>query len=388
MANVLLVGAFGQRNSGDEALCAVISRALDDHEVTIASRDPDLTQMLHGRRAIPATPLDTQRELRRADLVVVGGGTIFKSLHPSSGRHGGSLLVQTLGLLALAQVHRVPVAFVGVGAGAVRGAMARSLARRVARRAHMLVLRDEESAAVLAEIGVAPPFWIGADPAWALFRDGLLRCPAPGRVSPGAPGMRRVTVAISHLADDDWSPSGRSSATPSRVDRLGAALAGLAERGWQVRLQTWQQGSHDLAVAEALRIHVPDATVEPVPHDLTAAARSFIDDELVIAMRFHALVAAAAAGRPTVAVAHEPKLAGLARRLDQLAVPPDASTAVFTEAFDRAVEHGAPPQHAVDEQIELAARTLRLMQLVVDEGRLDRPEEMATLSLSTGEVRW
>jgi polysaccharide pyruvyl transferase WcaK-like protein len=387
MANVLLVGAFGQRNCGDEALCAVISRALDEHEVTIASRDPELTQMLHGRRAIPATPLATQRELRRTDLVVVGGGTIFKSLHPSSGRHGGSLLVRTLGLLALARVHRVPVVFVGVGAGAVRGAMARALARRVARRSQMLVLRDEESAAVLAELGVAPPFWIGADPAWALFRDGL-PVPVPGRVSPAAPGVPRVTVAISHLADDGWTPSGGSCATPSRVDRLGEALAGLAGRGWQVRLQTWQQGSDDLAVAEALRAYVPDAAVEAVPPDLTAAARSFIDDELVIAMRFHALVAAAAAGRPIVAVAHEPKLAGLARRLDQLAVPADASTAVFTEAFDRAVEHGAPPQHAVDEQIELAARTLRLMRLVVDEGRLDRPEEMATLSLSTGEARW
>jgi polysaccharide pyruvyl transferase WcaK-like protein len=355
MANVLLVGAFGQRNCGDEALCAVISRALDHHEVTIASRDPELTQMLHGRRAIPATPLATQRELRRADLVVVGGGTIFK--------------------------------FVGVGAGAVRGAIARSLARAVARGSQMLVLRDEESAAVLAELNVAPPFWIGADPAWELFRDGL-PVSVPGRASLGVPGEQRVTVAINHLADDRWTRSGGSSATPSRVDRLGAALAGLAVRGWQVRLQTWQQGSDDLAVAEALRAYVPDAVVESVPDDLTAAARSFVDDGLVIAMRFHALVAAGAAGRPTVAVAHEPKLAGLARRLDQLAVPADASTAVFTEAFDRAVEHGAPPQHAVDEQIELAARTLRLMRLVVDEGRLDRPEEMATLSLSTGEARW
>jgi polysaccharide pyruvyl transferase WcaK-like protein len=251
----------------------------------------------------------------------------------------------------------------------------------------MLVLRDEESAAVLTELGVAPPFWVGADPAWALFRDGL-QLPGPGRASLGTPGAPRVTVAISHLADDGWTPSGGSCATPSRIDRLGAALAGLAVRGWQVRLQTWQQGADDLAVAEVLRAYVPDAAVEPVPHDLTAAARSFIDDQLVIAMRFHALVAAAAAGRPTVAVAHEPKLAGLARRLDQLAVPADASTAVFTAAFDRAVEHGAPPQHAVDEQIELAARTLRLMRLVVDDGRLDRPEEMAALSLSTGEARW
>jgi polysaccharide pyruvyl transferase WcaK-like protein len=388
MANVLLVGAFGQHKVGDEALCAVISRALDDHEVTIASRDPERTQTLHGHRAIPATPLAAHRELRQADLVVVGGGTIFASLDPSSGRPRASLLLRILGLLALARVHGVPVAFVGVGAAAVRGAMARSLARRIARGSQLFVLTDEESAAMFAELGVAPPFWIGADPAWALFRDDALRPAVPGRLSSGATGTPRVTVAIGHLADDGPPASASSSAAPSGVDRLGAALAELSTRGWQVRLQTWEHGSRDLTIAESLRAHVPDAAVEGVPQDLPAAARSFLGDDLVIAMRSHALLAAAVAGRPTVAVAHEPRLAGLARRLDQLAVPPDASTAVFAEAFDQATRHGAPTQHAVDQQIDLAARTLRLMRLVVDKGRLDRPEEMATLALSTGEGRW
>jgi polysaccharide pyruvyl transferase WcaK-like protein len=197
-----------------------------------------------------------------------------------------------------------------------------------------------------------------------------------------------VTVAIGHLAGDGSPASARRSLAPSDVDRLGAALAELSSRGWQVRLQTWEHESRDLGIAELLQAHVPDAAIESVPHDLTTAARSFLDDDLVIAMRSDALVAAAVAGRASVAVAHEPRLAGLARRLDQLAVPPDASTAVFAEAFDRAARRGAATQHAVDREIDLASRTLQLMRLVVDEGRLDRPEEMATLALSTGEGRW
>ena len=385
MANVLLVGAFGQHNLGDEALCSAICRELGDHELTIASGDPELTRALHGRRAVPATPLATHRALRRADLVVVGGGTVFKSLHPASGRRRSSLLLRTLGLLALARVHRIPVACVGVGAAAVRGPMIRWLARRVAWQPQLLVLRDEESAAVLADIGVVPPFWIGADPAFALFNDERPRLPAPLASSSAARPARRVTVAVSHLADDDPVASGTSGDV---VDRLGAALAGLAAQGWQVRLQPWQHGPGDLAVAEALRAHVPDAAICAVPLDLTDAAQSFLDDDLVVAMRFHALVAAAVARRPTVAVAHEPKLAGLARRLDQIAIPPGASTAVFATALGQAVEHGPPARHAVDQQIELATRTLRLMRLVVDGGRLDRPEELSTLSLSTGEARW
>ena len=56
MSNVLLVGAFGQGNPGDEALCAAFRRALSGDDVVVASGDPAATTAQHGVRAIADRP--------------------------------------------------------------------------------------------------------------------------------------------------------------------------------------------------------------------------------------------------------------------------------------------------------------------------------------------
>ena len=56
MVSVLLVGAFGQGNPGDEALCAAFVRALAGDEVVVASGDPGATARRHGVRAISDRP--------------------------------------------------------------------------------------------------------------------------------------------------------------------------------------------------------------------------------------------------------------------------------------------------------------------------------------------
>lgn len=371
MARILMLGAFGQRNVGDEALCAAICDGLADHEVVVASADPALTTALHGRRSIPANPFAVVAELDLADVVVVGGGTVFKTLHPSSGRRPHALLANTIGVVTMARRRGVPVAFVGVGADELQGGTARWLARRIAMRADLLVVRDEESASVLTEAGAAPPFWIGADPAWHLFRSGR---PARSHRIAGRP---RATVALSHLAGGGDLP-----------ERLGRALAELEATGWEINLQPWQAGPRDLVVADRIRELVPTARVIDMPDDLMAAARAFTDDDLVVAMRFHALVAAGAAGARTVAIAHEPKLAGLARRLDQIAVAPGATVPVLASALGWGAAHRPPTGDAVQHEIDLAEHTLALARLVVEGGHLDQPELLPTLQLSDGGGRW
>jgi len=49
---VLLAGAFGQGNPGDEALLAAFTRALRDHTALAASAKPAATAAEHGIAAI------------------------------------------------------------------------------------------------------------------------------------------------------------------------------------------------------------------------------------------------------------------------------------------------------------------------------------------------
>jgi polysaccharide pyruvyl transferase WcaK-like protein len=105
-----------------------------------------------------------------------------------------------------------------------------------------------------------------------------------------------------------------------------------------------------------------------------------------VGLRFHALVAAAAAGRPFVAYAHEPKLAAVARRLGQPAVTPwqggDALGAVLLSAANRPT---APSMSAVRAEVARAEESLRLMRLVLSDGEAGEPESIGTLPLQPAE---
>ena len=102
---VLLAGAFGQSNPGDEALLGAFARALPDHVLAVASAAPDHTAAAHGITAVRRDDAPAvARTLASSDAVVVAGGTIFKTLHPASGRRRHALLARTAALAVAARL--------------------------------------------------------------------------------------------------------------------------------------------------------------------------------------------------------------------------------------------------------------------------------------------
>ena len=168
MPIALLAGAFGQGNLGDDALLQAFVRALPEWQLRVTTADPAVAERV-GCEPVPARrPAAVAAAARASDAVLVGGGTVFKTLHPSSGRRRLALLANTSALVAVASAWHRPVAMVGVGAGRLDSRWARALSRLVVKHADLLVLRDEESAAEMFRANVPGPFRIGADPAWTL----------------------------------------------------------------------------------------------------------------------------------------------------------------------------------------------------------------------------
>jgi polysaccharide pyruvyl transferase WcaK-like protein len=357
---VFLAGAFGQGNPGDEALLAAFTRALHDHHPLAASTDPAATAAAHGIAAVDRDDLPrVAREIARAEAVVIAGGTVFKALHPACGRARLSLLRRTAALAGVSKALRKPLALVGVGAAPLHGPAARALARVIVRAADLLVLRDEESAIHLAELGVPTPFRVGADSAWTLVPDP----PAATREGP-------VVVALSHLA------GGRELA-----DRLAGGLEPVLDAGIPLRLDPWQPDG-DAALAAAVVSRLGDRVqLAPPPADLLAARSGMLRSRLVLAQRFHAVVAAASAGVPVLAVAHEPKLAGLARRLDQPAVAADAPPATLSSAVLSALDCAPPSPASILRERAAAEEGFRLLRVLLARGRSEEAVDVDGLAL-------
>jgi polysaccharide pyruvyl transferase WcaK-like protein len=369
MPTALLAGAFGQRNPGDEALLDAFIEALPDWDVVATAAVPP-----HGRdtETVPSDdPARVARAVTRADAVVFAGGTVFKELSPRTRRPPLDLRQKGAALAYGARALGKRLAMVGVGAAPIRPGRGHRLVRRLINAADLLVLRDEESADVLAGIGAPTPFRIGADAAWTLVD----RSPPLDQLGD------RVIVALS-------SESGNGYV----ADELAAALVPLLAAGYPVALQPWQVGGpvrpDDLDMARALAARLGGtAEILLPPADLADAVDVFASARLVLGLRFHALIAAAAAGRPFVAYAHEPKLAGAARRLAQTAVSPSHDGEELGAVLLRAAENPMPPSlSAVRAEIARAEESMRLLRLVLSDGQAGEPESIGTLPLQP--VEW
>ncbi len=363
MPDVLLAGAFGQGNPGDEALLTAFLRALPPGRVAVTSRDPRATEARHCCDAFAPNGRDAMRELRRADAVVIGGGSVFKTLHPSTGRAPHSLLANTTLVARGARALGKPLLLIGVGVGNLTSHRSQRLSRKLVRAADVLVLRDEESADVLTGIGAPAPFRVGADPAWTLLDDPPVR-------NQHEPGTTAV-VALSHLAGGLELP--RLVAEWIRV---------LQAAGLHVVLQPWQANGRgdDRRLARQVTARVGDVDVVDPPADLVDAREQIAGAGLVLGMRFHALMAAAGAGVRFVAVDHELKLGALARRFSQPTVAPTESRDRMAGAVADALAGPTPGVSELLEQVALAEEGFRLLRLVVEGGAPD-PDELRGLPL-------
>jgi len=363
MGRVLLVGGFGQGNLGDEAKLDAFLHALDGSESVVTSSSPADTERLHGCESVATRErASVVRAASAADAVVFAGGTLFKLLHPSTGRPALDLLMKAFGLAGGASALGRSVAMVGVGADALERRGASVLANALVRLAELVVVRDEVSASVLADAGVPGPFRVGADVTWT-------RLPIAG-----SQAVREdvVTVVVSHAA-----------AGPDAGDVLVDALAQLVRDGLRIEFQPWQvhpSAPGDLELAHrAAGLIGSCATVVDPPVDLLAARTLFAQRRLVVGMRYHALIAAASAGTPFVSVRGEPKMAAIAGEFDQPVVTfdsPDLGPAVLG-----ALDLPPPRTEVVRGRVEAAEESFRLMRLVLDAGRSSDAAELVGLPL-------
>ena len=366
MPRALLVGDFGQPEPGSEALIeAFVSSLPEDWSSIVTSSDPWITASRHDVDAVP--PLNARsapRQARSVDAVVLAGGSPLRSRGPRTGRPVSERVRSIAPLSVAAQALGKPVAGVGVGADSLPGRSSRAVARGLVRQADLLVLRDEESADALADAGAHPPFRVGADPTWALLDE---------PVTQTAASPRAVRVVLQHPAEP-----------PFDSDFLVEGLAAVQGGGLQIELQPWfvtDDGADDLTLALQVAGRLPGAVILDPPAGLIEARDSMASSHVVVGMRFHALLAAASAGAPFVALSPTPGPRGLARRFTQQALAHDATPARLAEAVFAAAAGPAPGAAAVRSEIASAEEGFRLLRLLLDEGRSEGADEITGLPL-------
>jgi polysaccharide pyruvyl transferase CsaB len=300
MSRILISGYYGFNNAGDDVvLYGIISslrREQPNISLAVLSNQPERTEALFG---IPAynrwSPSTIVRQLRRSDLLVMGGGTLMQDVtSPRS-------VLYYLGIVTIAKLLGKPVVFYAQGFGPVLKPFSRKLIKQVVNRVDVITVRDYESGEDFKACGVTKaPLYVTADPALTISPDDV--SDERGRVLLGGlfTDLSRPLVAISVR---DWKQE------QAFKQVIAEAADYFVEQGWNVLFLPMHYPS-DLAPSEqimALMKHRGAKLLDqPVTfHEIMSVLKQC---DYVVGMRLHSLILACMLKIPFIGISYDPKI--------------------------------------------------------------------------------
>lgn len=380
---VFLFGLFGSGNSGNDASLEAMLQFLSRRpgiDVTCICNAPEEVYARYGIRGVPfGARLSGNRlfdvvnrlmadlprraagfgravlKASQADVLIFPGTGILDDF--GTGPLGMPLAV--FGWCLGARLGGARIAFVSIGAGPIHHPVSRWLMGAAAAMAHYRSYRDTVSHDFMTGIGVRGRAAVFPDLAFAL--------PVPP-ASPFGPGPA-LRVGLGVMGYYGWSHDMAAGAEVHRayLDKIRRFALWLLDRGCRIRLLTGDTG--DRAAVETLAGLVsadrPDLSgdrlrCEPTA-DLHALMGQIADTDIVVATRFHNVVAALKLGRPVLSIGYASKndalleemgLAAFCQHIDTLDV--DRLIAQFALLQDERAGHA----HRIQERVATCRRLL------------------------------
>jgi len=311
----------------------------------VLSADPGHTRREHGvgavRRDDAAALLHS---LRRADLVVSGGGGLLQDAT------GPASVPYYLGIVAAAWAMGKPVMVYAQGVGPLRSRWARG-ALAVLRLARAVTVRDAESAELLTRVGVRRV---------EVTADAVLSLPRP-RPEAGVPPELAALGVVEGRTVLALAP--RPYGGEAFADRLAQAADGLAAELDAAVVLVPMQRREDMPACEriAAAMHRPAAVLRgAVPASRYPAV--FAGFHVVLGMRLHALILAALCRVPAVGLTYDPKIEAFLRILPRhraelgLDAAPATVAAGVRDVFPPSTADAAALDEAVSRLQALARR--------------------------------
>ncbi len=346
-----LFGVFGSGNLGNEgsleAMLVFLKHSQPGAELTCICTSPEKVTKDHGIPAIsigwpgaPALPFGKAgafafkifkrfanfgRALihcRRLDVMLMPGTGIADDFGESPWNMPLSLLFWCLAALLCG----TKIGFVSIGAGPIHHPVSRRLYKAALRLAHYRSYRDNFSKNYMAGIGLDT----SAD---HIFPDIAFKLPAPERTGTDRT-KAMLTIGVGVMAYYGWRYDAEKSPEILRVylSKLAQFVIWLLDQNCRVRLLIGELT--DIAVRNDLlrmvkeaRPALPEGRIIAEPaYSLQDVMQQIAETDIVIATRYHNLVAAIKLGKPSLSI-------GYAQKHDALLA--DAGLSAFCQPIEQ-----------------------------------------------------
>ncbi len=299
--NVVICGAYGHGNAGDEAIlsgmiCQLLS--LDKElQITVISRSPKETQCTHNVNAIGRGRVRSQdRAFRKAKLYINGGGSLIQDV---TSRRSLWFYLYTI---RRAKKLGCRVQMYGCGIGPLKFGSDRRMSAKVLNRdVDVMTLRDPDSLKLLEEIGVnRPEIILAADPVIS-----VPACEEKETLSFMAENGLSEDGKYLCLGLRPWTDFDEKAPEIAKALRCAYEEFGLTPVFLPMNYAKDVKASKLVAeLSELPYIMLPELKSTELAIGLMSKMK------LVVAMRLHCLLFAANSGVPSVGISYDPKVSG------------------------------------------------------------------------------
>ena len=307
MSDVLILGYYGFRNSGDDALLLSITEELrkqkEDIKITVLSKNPKETEKLYGVSAVKRDNIfSVLLKMISCKVFVLGGGTLIQD-----GTSTKSLLYYLYMLrLCLFFGKKVMLYANGIGPLADKNI---KITKKILNKVDLITLRDKNSYDELEKIGVTKPrIILTADSAFCLEYTNCKKL-FEEKTKAGVPadnGYFIVSVRDHKRLPCDFVKT-MSDACDYIHDKYGLNAVFMPF-----------QKSRDTEITNQIRNMMKSESYEWDSESEISLLLNFIKEaRLVVGMRLHSLIYAALVKVPEIGLVYDPKVQGFMEYMGQ-----------------------------------------------------------------------
>ncbi|WJY26455.1 polysaccharide pyruvyl transferase CsaB [Sporosarcina trichiuri] len=308
---IVLSGFYGLGNTGDEAILKAIidnlRAELDNPEITVFSLSPEKTASDHSVSAVYRGWRHGNKEkikaLRKADLLISGGGGLLQDTYPTKFLFGP--LPYYLLIVLLAKLCGTKVMFFSQGIGPVTSKWGKTLMQGLANKADFVTVRDEYSKEYLHNLGVTKPETVvTADIVFAFKPDE----DTSAYDSLSLTGDERLVA----VAPRPWFDH-----EDEYIEKLAWTLDELIEQRGVTPVFVPMEPPYDTNVSKKVQKLMKHADATKILGEQFSPNQfyNFIQQtDLTIALRLHALIFAALSNVPHVGLSYDRKVESFLKR--------------------------------------------------------------------------
>lgn len=324
MKKVIISGWYGHANTGDEAILAAmmenLRKVMDGNvEFTVLSSNPQNVMKQHNVKSINVSLLRNHigiiRTMKNTDLFILGGGGLLFDWYDKRIPWN---IIHWLKPIILAKLMNKPVITYALGVGPIHSTLGKILTRAVLNRVDLITVRDLESKKVLDNIGVyKPPIYVTIDPAISLSQPDTVRINEMF-IKENVPKNEKL-VGISIRSWSMWNFKKYTDVVNVLAQVADYIVSKLNAFIVFIPMQ-FTEGDDDRHIEAAIfsnmcyKSRAQIITKEYTPQELSGIVGQM---DMMIGMRLHSIIFAAATNVPMVGLVYDPKVKGFLDMIGQ-----------------------------------------------------------------------